>query len=209
MTPAPPRPAPAFAFVAPCRVDGHDIVDALGATIVSTFNSDFGDADDAAHAALIARALNAAADPARGARIAALTAALQFDGIDRNELTIITGFKRSTRDAYIRRLKSRGLVEIVGQRVIPVDGAMDALGNYEPLPTGAALRQHWLERLPHGEARILSILCECYPQAVARTEIDDLTGFKRSTRDAYLLRLKTKRLVVAEGSSVSAAETLF
>ena len=69
--------APAFAFVAPCRVDGHDIVDALGSTVVSTFNSDFGEADDAAHAALIARALTAAADPARGARIAALTAALK------------------------------------------------------------------------------------------------------------------------------------
>lgn len=57
--------------------------------------------------------------------------------------------------------------------------------------------------------KILEVLIGAYPDAVARADLDDATGFKRSTRDAYLQRMKAKRLWTAEGSAVRASAELF
>jgi hypothetical protein len=50
--------------------------------------------------------------------VATLTAALQYPGLDRKRLGILTGYKRSSRDAYIARLASKGLVEVTARRSI-------------------------------------------------------------------------------------------
>lgn len=141
---------------------------------------------------------------------AVLIAAAQFDGIEREQLTILTGYKRSSRDAYIQRLREKGLVELQGSQIIATaDGAAALPSDYEPLPTGVDLQAYWLARLPEGERRILGIFIDNYPKFVARTTLDDLTGYARSSRDAYLQRMKAKRLWEGDGSSVRASEALF
>jgi len=159
---------------------------------------------------------NGAAPPAHGITLprgetATLTACIQFpDGLRREQLTVLTGYKRSSRDAYIQRLRVAGYVAVEGDRVVATAGGMAALPNAEPLPTGAALQDHWLERLPEGERKVLSVLIERYPNPVPRTDIDDQTGYRRSSRDAYLQRLRAKQLVseVSRGE-VRASEDLF
>jgi hypothetical protein len=51
--------------------------------------------------------------------VATLTAALQYPGLDRKRLGILTGYKRSSRDAYIARLASKGLVDVNGAALFP------------------------------------------------------------------------------------------
>lgn len=141
---------------------------------------------------------------------AVLTAAAQFDGVEREQLTILTGYKRSSRDAYIQRLREKRFVEVAGSTVTLTDAGEAALpADYEPLPTGSNLRAYWLQRLPEGERRILEVLIEYYPQSVERAALDDATGYKRSSRDAYLQRMKAKRLWEVDGSAVRASEVLF
>lgn len=141
---------------------------------------------------------------------AVLIAAAQFEGVEREQLTVLTGYKRSSRDAYIQRLREKGFVEVSGSTVvITADGEAALPGDYEPLPTGSALREYWLARLPEGERRVLEVLIAAYPDAVDRTVIDEKTGYKRSSRDAYLQRMKAKRLWDAVGGEVRAAEMLF
>lgn len=141
---------------------------------------------------------------------AVLIAAVQYGGVDRDQLSVLTGYKRSSRDAYIARLRDKGLVEVAGQTVNPSSAAADALGtDYEPLPTGDELQKYWVQRLPPGEVAILNALIESYPNPVARNELDDRTGYKRSSRDAYIQRLKARRLVHVDGADVTASETLF
>jgi hypothetical protein len=78
------------------------------------------------------------------------------------------------------------------------------------LPTGDALRDYWINRLPEGERRILEVLVANYPNAVARDQLDEHTGYKRSSRDTYLQRLGSRRLVEAVGrGEVRASERLF
>jgi hypothetical protein len=141
--------------------------------------------------------------------LATLTAALQYPGLDRKRLGILTGYKRSSRDAYIARLASKGLVELAGGSLHPTEAGAAALnGSFEPLPTGAALIDYWRARLPEGERKVLDVLIE--DGEVQREHIDEMTGYKRSSRDAYLVRLKARGLVEFTGrGTVTASAELF
>lgn len=136
----------------------------------------------------------------------------QHDGVMREQLTALTGYKRSTRDAYLYRLEQAGFAVISTRGFIATENGVAALGSdYEVLPTGDALLRHWLGKLPRGEREILRVLAAAYPRALSRDQISSQTGYdKRSTRDAYLYRLSTKKLAVeVDGSGFSASELLF
>lgn len=140
-----------------------------------------------------------------------LRALIQFpDGLRREQLTVLTGYKRSTRDAYIARLRERGYVEIDSDRVRVIEAGRGAMPDAEPLPTGRALREWWDRELPSGERAVLAMLCDQFPARVQRTAVEEATGFKRSTRDAYISRLVAKQLVEDVGrGEVKASDTLF
>lgn len=142
---------------------------------------------------------------------AVLVAAGQFGNVDRDQLSVLTGYKRSSRDAYIARLQARGYIEVTGREITPTQEGVNALGSdYEPLPVGDELRDYWLQKLPEGERRILEVLMEHGGNAVSRDVLDERTGYKRSSRDAYLARLGSRRLVEALGrGEVKASANLF
>jgi hypothetical protein len=69
---------------------------------------------------------------------------------------LLTGYKGSSRDTYVQRLRSRGLMSIDGVRLLATEAGKVELGSeYEPLPTGSALLQHWFQKLPEGERALL------------------------------------------------------
>lgn len=141
-----------------------------------------------------------------------LTAAAQFNGgVSKDQLGVLTGYKKSSRDAYIARLIQKGLAIFTGGRLLCTDAGIDALGSdFEPLPTGDALLAWWRERLPEGERKVLDVLVAAYPASVGRATIDEATGYKKSSRDAYLSRLTARRLVITTGPGiVSASVELF
>lgn len=146
----------------------------------------------------------------RGER-AILTAIAQHpDGVSREQLSVLTGYKRSSRDTYLQKLFAAELVSQSGEYISVSGDGLVALGpDFEPLPTGSALRQHWLQRLPEGEKRILQLLVEQYPNPMQRDEISDATGYKRSSRDTYLQKLSARKLVEASRGSAVASGLLF
>lgn len=150
-------------------------------------------------------------DLPKGERAVLISIAQHPDGVSREQLTVLTGYKRSSRDTYIQRLRERGHVETPGDQVNATDAGIAALGgDYEPLPTGDELRKHWLAKLPEGERRVLEVLVESWPNAVAREELDEPTGYKRSSRDTYLQRLGARKLVDTIGrGEVKASDLLF
>lgn len=141
-----------------------------------------------------------------------LTAVAQYEnGVTREQLSVLTGYKRSSRDTYLQRLRERDLIEVGPDRILATDAGRDMLGSdFEPLPTGSALRAYWLERLPEGERRILEVLLHARGHPIARESIDDETQYKRSSRDTYLQRLRARELVEFTGrGEVSASAELF
>lgn len=149
---------------------------------------------------------------AKGER-AILVAVAQYPaGAARDQLSILTGYKRSSRNTYLQRLSSAGYVEFAaGDMVRATQAGIGALGSdYEPLPQGEALQDYWRSRLPEGERRVFDVLLAAYPNAVQREQIDEETGYKRSSRNTYLQRLRSRRLVEFVGpSEVRASEDLF
>lgn len=142
---------------------------------------------------------------------ATLAAVIQYQGgLKREQLSILTGYKRSSRDAYIQRLREKGFIEVTGELVKVTLEGMAALPDAEPLPTGQALQDFWMHKLPAGEAKILGLLMQRYPDAVPRDELDEPSGFARSSRDAYLQRLRARELIEEPTrGTVKASETLF
>jgi hypothetical protein len=146
----------------------------------------------------------------KGERSILIVSAQYPDGATKEQLTVMTGYKRSSRDTYLQRLRERGYIEQRGEMVIPTDPGIEALGSdYEPLPTGQALIDHWMTRLPEGERRVLEVVIDKYPEPVPRESIDEVTGYKRSSRDTYLQRLGSRRLVETSRDGVKASDQLF
>lgn len=133
------------------------------------------------------------------------------EGAQRDQLSVLTGYKRSSRDTYIARLKEKGFLEISGQEIVATTAGIQALGpDYEPLPSGEELRAYWMQRLPEGERRILKVILHAHGEAIERQAIDEAVGYQRSSRDTYLSRLAARRLVEPAGSGlVRASKTLF
>jgi predicted transcriptional regulator len=123
------------------------------------------------------------------------------EGMTREHITIVTGYKRSTRDAYIQRLLQKGLVE-VGEMIKATETGFFLLGpNFQPLPSGPDLADHYLRTLPEGESKILRLLLDT-TAPLTRDQISEETGFKRSTRDAYIQRLRVRQLINLRGEGM-------
>lgn len=121
---------------------------------------------------------------AKGER-AVLTACAQYgNGVSKETLTVLTGYKRSSRDTYLQRLRERGLIAYGGEGYVATEEGISALGSdFEPLPTGPELLAHWLGRLPEGERKVLEVLVSCHPNSISREQLDAETGYKRSSRE--------------------------
>lgn len=131
-------------------------------------------------------------------------------GCTREQLSILTGYKRSTRDAYIQRLRERGYVTPQDDRIMATRWGADALGDFERLPEGDALAEYWLGRLPEGESKVLrEVLTYAEAGGVARDFLGERCGFKRSTRDAYIQRLRQRQLIrIDNAGNIVASEHL-
>jgi hypothetical protein len=140
-----------------------------------------------------------------------LTAAAQYgEGVTREQISVLTSYKRSTRDKYLQLLAQKGYVTPGGAELVATDAGRAALGDFEELPTGQALVDYWMQRLPEGERRIFEIVVAAYPNGVRRDELDGPTGFKRSTRDKYLQHSIARRILEPAGAGeVRAAATFF
>lgn len=142
-----------------------------------------------------------------GERKVLIAIAQHPDGVTREQLTILTGYKRSSRDTYLQRLGARGFVDIA-ERIRATDAGVAVLGtDYEPLPTGTALYLYWRDRLPTGEAHILRLVYDKGTQT--REAISEETGYKRSSRDTYIQRLAARRLIVIDRDGITIAPELF
>lgn len=131
-------------------------------------------------------------------------------GVTSTQLTLLTTYKRSTRDRYLQYLQAAGRVEKRNGRVFITEQGLADLGDaYNPLPAGDELRAHYLSTLPEGEAKILRVVAAAWPEGLTPDEISETADYKRSTRDRYLQYLQARELVFKEGGRVYAKEELF
>lgn len=143
----------------------------------------------------------------KGERRILIAIAERPQGATKQQLTVLTGYKRSSRDTYLQRLRAADHVRGAGtefDRIHATALGLHALGkDYVPLPVGPALIEYWRARLPQGELLIFDTLLRAR-RALDREEIAQATGYKRSSRDTYLQRLRARGIVLVRGEDGAA-----
>jgi hypothetical protein len=144
--------------------------------------------------------------------IAVLTAIAQYpEGITHEQLAVLTGYKRRSRETYVQRLRQRGYVEHSDGYVVATAVGVAALGSdFQRLPpSGEALRKHWMARLSGGERAILLHLITVYPASLPPAMVGEAANYRRRSYETYIQRLVARRLVVRQAHDVRASEVLF
>ena len=57
--------------------------------------------------------------------------------------------------------------------------------------------------------RLLSLLLDAWPDCLSRDDLSEITGYKRSSRDTYLQRLRSRQLIDTSRGDPRAVDTLF
>lgn len=133
------------------------------------------------------------------ARRAILTVIAQFpEGRTQQQISMLTGYsmKSSGFTSALAGLRSAGLVNRGTPIRITAEG-MAALGDLEPLPTGAALVEHWMSRLPKAERTLLRLFLDAYPGSLTKEEVSERSGYSMASSGltGALGRLRTLELI--------------
>lgn len=73
-------------------------------------------------------------------------------------------------------LRSGGYVER-GEPIAVTQAGLDALGDFDPLPTGQALIDHWMGQLSGPERKILQPLIDAWPNTLSKEALADVAGY--------------------------------
>lgn len=110
-----------------------------------------------------------------------MSALAQYGEMSADKLAIITRYTASGGGFrnYCGALRTAGLIE-GADPVRITDLGRRALGPYEELPTGNALREHWLARglLGKAERLILGVVCDAYPRPAPVDHVAAATGYE-------------------------------
>lgn len=109
-----------------------------------------------------------------------LTALAQHGPRPAGKIAHLTGYSPS--GAFSRTmtaLRASGYIEGTGV-IAPTARGLGALGEYEPLPEGRELVEHWVDRLSTVEGKILLALVARWPGAATSGEIAEYLGYSAS-----------------------------
>jgi hypothetical protein len=142
-----------------------------------------------------------------------LTALAQYpEGRSKTQIAILTAYSHNGGgfNNYLSALRTKGFLDGTGDRLRITAAGLDALGAYDPLPTGRDLLEHWLRQLGKAERLILEQLAAAYPDALTKEVLGERTGYEPNGGgfNNALSRLRALELIDGRGT-VRASEDLF
>lgn len=132
----------------------------------------------------------------------------------RNQVAVFSGYSAKSRhvDNTLGTLRAAGHAEGGGDDIRITREGLKALGNFDPLPTGAELRDYWLrEAGGAAEAAMLRVILEAYPDTLTRDEVAEASNYSPTSRhvDNTLGRLRSLELIAGPGAAIRASDELF
>jgi hypothetical protein len=141
-----------------------------------------------------------------------LTVLAQYpQGRSKTQIAILTGYshKGGAFNNYLSALRSKGYLTGGGDRLEISDDGLLALGDYEPLPTGQALLDHWMGQLGRAERESLQVLASNYPQALSKEQVAQIAGYAASGGGFNNAISKLRTLELIQGRSELKASDVF
>lgn len=135
--------------------------------------------------------------------ILATLAAYEEAGRTAVQVALITGYAHNGGGFrnYLGALRSKGWIEGDSSRLTITVAGLVALGDFDPLPSGPDLVNHWLDNLGKCERAILQALIRAYPREMSVEEVATATSYEAAGggfRNA-LGRLRTLELISGRG----------
>lgn len=150
---------------------------------------------------------------AAGARRMLIALAQRPQGLTKQQLGVRAGLAHSsgTFGTYLGKLRSESWVRNDGGALVITEHGQQALGEYEPLPTGRALYDHWMSQLPDGAARMLTTLYTQYPDELSAEALGQASQISHTsgTFGTYLGRLRSLELVEGPRDRLKASGEFF
>lgn len=139
-----------------------------------------------------------------GGPLAVLKSIAQYpEGVSDAQIGVLTGYKKTSRTVFKQKLSSAGLISKGGRGYIATPDGVSSLGdNFEPLPTGDLLRNHWLDTLTGGELECFKVYVQQFPNDVEIDELMNATGYLKTSVTVFRQKLKARNLI--EGKQASA-----
>lgn len=142
-----------------------------------------------------------------------LTALAQYpDGRSKVQAAILTGYAVNGGGFAnaLGALRSAGRIEGSSDRLTITEAGRAALGDFQPLPRGADLLQHWYRQLGKAERKTLEALVEVYPRTLTKPQIAARAGYEPDGGgfNNALGKLRSLELVRGRGE-IRASEALF
>jgi len=134
-------------------------------------------------------------------------------GLSASQIGVRAGLssRSGTFSTYVGRARAAGWIDGTRGRMRVTEAGRAALGDYQALPEGRALLEHWLGELGNsGSARMLRVLAETYPKQLTKAELAERAGMtvNSGTFSTYLGRLHALELIEGRGE-LRASEELF
>lgn len=150
----------------------------------------------------------AAAEMSKAERVV-LTALAQYpNGRTKVQLGVLTGYSPTSGgfNSTLASLRAKGWID--GLRI--TQQGIDALGDFEPLPTGFALRCYWLARLTGCSRALLEHLSAVHPGSMSKESLAKATGYSGTSGgfNSALAELRTLELIT-KGREIKASDVLF
>lgn len=135
------------------------------------------------------------------------------EGVTPAKVAVLANIRKggsTMRNSLSKGRKNGWIVGGIGDTLKATGDGVAALGKYEPLPTGAALRRYWQQELGEGAPRqIFDLVLQAYPGPIDKETIGEQTGIvvNGSTMRNALSRLRTLELISRD--QIRASEFLF
>lgn len=142
-----------------------------------------------------------------------LTALAQYPhGRTKNQVAVLAAYAVNGGgfNNALSAMRSAGYLIGSGDHLEITKEGLAVLGDYDPLPTGTNLLNHWLGQLGKAERELLRVLADAYPRAMSKDEVAQHAGYEASGGgfNNAISRLRTLELVSGRGA-LKASDNLF
>lgn len=136
------------------------------------------------------------------------------EGRSQRQVATLTGYSPTSGGFFgaLATLRKLGAIEGGATHLRITDDGRQILGDdYEPLPTGEQLREHWYAKLSKSEATILRALVDAWPDSLPQDELGAVTGYSTTSGGFFgaLAKLRTLELISGGKQALRASEDLF
>lgn len=133
--------------------------------------------------------------------------------LTRNKIAIFAGYsvKSGHIDNTLGGLRSKGWATGGNSGVSITESGLQALGHFDPLPTGEELRSYWLGQVDTAGAKFLKILFDIYPETTTRNDLAEAAGYSPQSGhvDNTLGKLRSFELAEGRSDAIKATDDLF